>query len=140
MPTITRKQYESKKAMTPEGWEYDVQTAVIWGRHELTRRVYLDEFHFVAATICYKDEPVPGNRWATTGRQIPVIHVQYWTLNPKKNLSTSSGLGSDYMPIGEPEPRKNYKSLCKYAAEITEERIMDIYTANRKKCLDPVLI
>lgn len=140
MPTITRKQYETRQAQAPMGWRYDLQKAVVWGEHEITRRVDIDADHYLSARVCYVAEHVDGSRWQLTGRQIPCLHVSYWTLNAERTAATSQGMGSKYIPIGEPQTKKIYKALCKFAEHITEENIMDIYTAQRKKLLDPCLI
>lgn len=127
--TITREQATRRQAQAPENWRYDWRYAAIHGEHTIVRTVNVDDTHHIQARAIYRDEYEEFNRWKRTGRQIPTLHVSLYA--DTGTAFVSHGLGK-WFTIGEPEKNKNYKALCKCAADITDEYIMEIYNADRK--------
>lgn len=127
---LSREQIERRQAQAPAGWRYDWRFAVIHGEHTLCREVKLDDTHFLRAHLLYRDEQ-GATRWQVTGRQVPALHLSFFTYNADKTAATSRGLG-DWLTLGEPEKNKNFKALCNYGSGITEADILEIYNRNRE--------
>lgn len=138
MPTITKEQALKRQASCPAGWKYDWKHYVIWGDNVIRRRIWTDKTHFIEASIEYREnlKALPTYDGRSTynvpaGHHHIALSISAWTYYPENDTASSSGMGHwENLDNGQ-HPRKNYKDLCKIAATVTDEMIMN-YTADCK--------
>ena len=129
---ITREQYKKRQSEAPEGWNYDLNYALIHSEHTVKRTIRITDTKYVVAHMMYNDELEVktneyGCKWRVeTGRQIPTLHVSIYTVKPLTDVGTSHGLGVWHDLKNEVQKNKNYKTLCKLAATFTDEDILSI--------------
>lgn len=130
MPTLTKKQYDSRQAAAPTGWRYAATAYIMRGENELVRNIDIDADHYVQARVLYVDEyarktsPSGCTYRVETGRHIPALHISYWT-RLESGMASSTGLGKYYEVPERVQDKKIYKALCNYADTVTEEHILD---------------
>ena len=130
MATITKEQVLKLQAQAPEGWRFDWKYYVIHGEKTLIRLIKRDDTHYTEARIDYRENYKTitnsyGCRYnQRTGTNYISMNVSNWTVDAN-GTGHSYGLGHfENLDNGE-HPRKNYKDLCKIAATVTDETIIN---------------
>lgn len=135
MPTITKEQALKRQASAPEGWLYDIRHFVLWNEHQLLRKLPQDDGSIVIGYVSFRENQEKrtndyGCSWTVyAGNYSPVLTVRRWTESGSgSDVWTSSGLGNTKKLSEEKLARRNYKALCKFAASVSDELIMDLLT------------
>lgn len=120
---LTKKQIEAKQAITPSGWDYDWEYAVIHSEHTLKRNIDLDgnAERILQARIFYQS----FYNWRTRETTLtPTMNISIWQ-KKQGGAYCSYGLGK-FRTVGAPQPKKNYKTLCEIARRITDNELLEI--------------
>ena len=134
MPTITREKALKNQALAPKGWSYDWKHYVMCGEHLLRRRLPLADGSVLEATVSWRENYVEhrneyGCTWRTpAGTYRPELRVSRW-IRSKYNpdMWESHGLGRGEILHQMAAPKRVYKELCKFAAEVTDEQILKLH-------------
>lgn len=140
MATLTLEQARKKQALCPEGWRFDEYRFVAFNDSVTRRYIDLDDNKYICATVEYTKEYERKNNGycsfnVATGKVLPTLNISEWTRKPETGCAVSHGLGKSVV-LGAPEDRKVFKTLCKYAADVSDELIMQIYTENLEQLRD----
>ena len=140
MATLTVEQARKKQALCPEGWRFDIERFVCWNDSVTRRYIDLEDNKYICATVEYTKEYERKNNGycsfnVATGKVLPTLNISEWTRKPETGCAVSHGLGKDVV-LGAPEDRKVFKTLCKYAANVSDDLIMQIYTENLEQLRD----
>lgn len=140
MATLTVEQARKKQALCPEGWRFDEYRFVAFNDSVTRRYIDLDDNKYICATVEYTKEYERKNNGycsfnVATGKVLPTLNISEWTRKPETGCAVSHGLGKSVV-LGAPEDRKVFKTLCKYAATVSDDLIMQIYTENLAQLRD----
>lgn len=140
MATLTAEQARKKQALCPEGWRFDEYRFVAFNDSVTRRYIDLEDNKYICATVEYTKEYERKNNGycsfnVATGKVLPTLNISEWTKNTETGCAVSHGLGKSVV-LGAPEDRKVYKTLCKYAATVSDDLIMQIYTENLAQLRD----
>ena len=134
MATITREQAMKRQAQAPENWRYDWKHYVIWNENQLIRNIEQADGSVIRATVSFREGIVKhatdwGSTWNTpSGTYHVEVRVNRWTCsNPETDVWTSYGIGKARRISVAEFTRRNYKDLCKLAAEVDDKVIMDVW-------------
>ena len=130
MPSITKEQALKRQSQAPDGWKYDWKYYVVWDENSLYRRIWTDETHFVEARVEFRQNYnyLPSYNGRSTcrveaGHYHIALHVATWTVDAN-GTATSHGLGHWLNLDNGQYTRRNYKDICKIAADLTDEMIL----------------
>lgn len=138
MATITKEQAMKRQAQAPEGWAYDWKHYVMWGEHQLTRRLEQKDGSVIKATVAWRENYTQhtneyGCSWRTpSGTHSPELHVSRWVESRTPGIWESFGLGKGERMSAEEHPRKVYKDLCKYTATVTDDQILALWQSGNE--------
>ena len=129
MPSITREQIERMNSQAPDGWSFDWKYYVIHGEKTIRRMIPLDDSHVVEARICYSENiETRQNEFCSwrvpAGHYHVCLHVSNWTVDAN-GTGHSFGLGHFENLDHAQHTKRNYKDLCKIAANIVDETILN---------------
>lgn len=122
MSKLTREQANRWNAQAKNGFTFDIEHYVIWNEKGLKKRVPT-ETGFTQFKLGYNDEiETVTNEYGCkynrrTGRYVPTLHISEWKPTHTEGVYSSDGLGQ-FIPVGAPQDKKNYKVLCDISATI----------------------
>lgn len=137
MARITREQYNKWNAQAQNGFSFDLAYFMTWNDKRLTKQVPADDGCYYKVDITYTAEfekitnehGVSYNR--ETGRQVPTVWLSFWKPSTVSGCYSSWGLGI-HRAIGEPQPKKNYKTLCSLSGSIDTDKLIQELTDGEK--------
>lgn len=134
MATITKEQALKRQAAAPENWVYDFRHYVLWGENQLQRKLLQDDGSMIIATVGWQENRKTcrndyGCTWTVpAGNYTPVVGIRRWTERGSgSDVWTSSGFGISKKLTEEKFARRNYKDLCKFAATVPDDLIIELY-------------
>lgn len=138
MATITKEQAVKRQAAAPENWVYDFRHYVLWGENQLERRLQQSDGTIIAGTVSWRENRETrrndyGCSWTVpAGNYSPVLSVRRWA-ERGSGVWMSSG-GSISRKLSEEKfARRNYKELCKFAATVPDDMILELFRSGKSQ-------
>ena len=122
---ITTEQIQKLEEGCGNGFKLDIQNYLIWKEKQLVKYIDIEENQVLKAEIDYqKDE----------SGQVPTLALSVW----KKETSGClySNCKTQYITLGEPQKRKNFKLLKEYSNKITDDYILKVHDKERTSKLN----
>ena len=127
MATLTAAQYARFAKPVPDGWHFDREAYFVSSKKQLAKKVVLDDNGAYLGATLYFREVVIGYRGTKT--YYIYCNVMLWT--PTGKTFGSTGLGAYTKISNELFTKRDYKALCKAAANITNADIVNFYRRDR---------
>ena len=122
---ITTEQIQKLEEGCGNGFKLDIQNYLIWKEKQLIKYIDIEENQVLKAEIDYqKDE---------SGQVQTVLLSE---LKKDKNGYLSSDCKTQYISLGEPQKRKNFKLLKEYCNKITDDYILKVHDKERTSKLN----
>ena len=121
----TREQLQKLEEGCGNGFKLDIQNYLIRKEKQLIKYIDIEENQVLKAEIDYqKDE----------SGQVPTLLLS--VLKKDKNGYLSSDCKTQYISLGEPQKRKNFKLLKEYSNKITDDYISKVHDKEKTSKLN----
>lgn len=122
---ITREEIQKLQEGCGNGFKLDIQNYLIWKEKQLVKYIDIKENQVLKAEIDYQKDEIG---------QVPTLLLSVW--KKEKSGCLSSDCKTQYISLGEPQKRKNFKLLKEYSNKITDDYILKAHDKERTSKLN----
>ena len=108
-----------------EGCGNGFKLYISFGEKQLYKYIDIEESNVLKAEIRYRKDQ---------SGQVPTLLLSVWKKD--KNGYLSSDCKTQYISLGEPQKRKNFKLLKEYSNKITDDYILKVHDKDRTSKLN----
>ncbi len=122
---ITREQLQKLEEGCGNGFKLDIQKYLIWKEKQLIKYIDIEENKVLKAEIDYQKDK---------SGQVPTLLLSVW--KKEKSGCLSCDCKTQYINLGEPQKRKNFKLLKEYSNKITDDYILKVHDKEKTSKLN----